>query len=39
MFADRSILAMLLVAVTGAATCLALPRPRHVMAMIVAGGR
>src|SRR5579862_5376078 len=36
MLAGHSILAMLLVAAAGAMTCLALPRPRHVLAAIVA---
>ena len=36
MLAGHSILAMLLVAAAGAVTCLALPRPRHVLATIVA---
>ncbi len=35
MFADRSLVTMLLVAVAGAVTCVALPRPRYVLAMIV----
>jgi hydrogenase-4 component F len=35
MLADRAIVAMLLIAAAGAVTCLALPRPRHVLAMIV----
>ena len=35
MFADQSIVAMLALAVLGALVCLALPRPRHVLALIV----
>jgi hydrogenase-4 component F len=35
MLADRSIVAMLLIAIAAAVTCLAVPRPRHVLVMIV----